>query len=119
MKRLRTLRFRSYVLPVILAALAARALMPSGFMTMSGNGPAITTQLCSLERDRRAPLELPAEKHGLQCDHCLSPMGFAPIALALRPLRVEMAPLLVSIQPAQFAFAPLRRAQAARAPPQA
>ena len=119
MNRLRTLRIVTFALPVILAALVARALMPSNFMTLTGTGPAITTQLCSVEQNRRAPIELPGEKHGMLCDHCLSPMGNAPIAFVVIPERVEMSPLVESTRDSPVAYAIPRRAQAARAPPQA
>ena len=116
------MRFRSYVLPAILAALACRALAPSGFMTSMTQGAdgsrVIQTQLCSLEKNRRGAIELPGESHDTpQCDHCLSPMGHAPIAMItpLPPARiVALAPPVLDDL---ITHAPLQRAQLARAPP--
>ena len=120
MKRLRTLRFRSYVLPVILAALAARAFMPSGFMTgESADGSrTVSTQLCSLEQDRRGVIELPGETHDTPgCDHCLSPLGTAPLALIAPVAPVRIVSLLPQLPGDQVAHAPLERTQQPRAPP--
>jgi hypothetical protein len=118
-KRLRTLRFRNYVLPVILAALGARAFMPSGFMVTADNNPVMQSTLCSRDQGRSSPIELPGEQPHRQCDHCLSPMGTAPTAFALKPATVEMSPLLAALQAEQVVHSPLQRVQAARAPPQA
>jgi hypothetical protein len=118
-KRLRTLRFRSYVLPVILAALAARAFLPPGFMT-TAQGPAINVQMCSLEQDRRSPIESPVEDHDTpRCDHCLSPLGTAPVAIIDAPAPVKAAALLAQTLLHQVPFEPLQRAHSARAPPHA
>jgi len=117
-KRLRTLRFRSYVLPAILAALAARAFLPPGFMT-TAQGPAVNLQMCSLEQDRRGS-ELPGEDHDApRCDHCLSPLGAAPIAATEATAPVRAAALLVQTLLHQVPLEPLRRSHSARAPPQA
>ena len=85
MKRLRTLRFRYWVMPVILAALAARAFMPAGFMSSAGeDGMAATIAMCSQDKTRRERIEFPGEKspgeHRLQCKHCLAPVLGAPFA---------------------------------------
>jgi hypothetical protein len=120
-KRLRSLRFRSYVLPAILAALAGRALAPAGFMTTTAEQDGtrvVETQLCSLDQDRRGVIELPGESHERsQCDHCLSPMGIAPIALLAPSAPVRIVSLLPHALEDQVAHASLQRAQLARAPP--
>jgi len=107
------------VLPVILAALAARAFLPPGFMTTAG-GPAIDVQMCSLEQERRAPLEAPAEKHATpSCDHCLSPFGMAPIAAIEASAPVKALTLLAQTLLHQVPRELLLSAHSARAPPHA
>src|SRR6185503_18634175 len=119
-KRLRSLKFRSYVLPAILAALACRALAPSGFMTTTAEQDGIRvveTQLCSLDPERRGAIEMPGESHERSsCDHCLSPLGIAPIALLAPSAPVRMVSLLPRALQDQVAHASLQRAQLARAP---
>ena len=121
MKRLRSLKFRSYVLPAILAALACRALAPSGFMTSSAEQDGVRVvemQLCSLDQDRRGVIELPGESHQRsQCDHCLSPMGIAPIALVAPAAPLRLVSLLPHVLEDQVAHVSLQRSQIARAPP--
>ena len=121
-KRLRTLRFRSYLLPLILAAIAGRALAPEAFMTMAGSSTSVlTTTTCSLDRQRRERLSQPAETgHGARCDHCLNgPMGWAPIAflnIGVVPLK---SPLLAPPETSQVAGISILRSQVPRAPPHA
>jgi hypothetical protein len=122
-KRLRTLRLRYWIMPVILAALAARAFMPAGFMSSSGvDGLSASIAMCSQDKSRRERIEFPDEKspgeHRLQCKHCLAPVLGAPFAF--HPLPTPAAPpaLLIPAD-AQLAFSPLLRSQEARAPPRA
>jgi hypothetical protein len=122
-KRLRTLRFRYWVMPVILAALAARAFMPAGFMSMSGEGGmSATIAMCSQDKTRRERFEFPGEQspgeHRLQCKHCLAPVLGAPFAFHDFSSPATPLAILVPEQP-QLAFSPLLRAQEARAPPHA
>lgn len=124
MKRLRTLRFRYWVMPVILAALAARAFMPAGFMSISGeNGMSATIAMCSQDKTRRERIEFPdgqqlPGEHRLQCKHCLSPVLGAPFAF-YDFSAPAMPPVLLVSADGQLAFSPLLRSQEARAPPQA
>ena len=122
MKRLRSLKFRHWVLPVLLAALAARAFMPAGFMATSGDR-AMTISMCSQDKSRRERLEIPGdpvpgEHRGLECKHCLSPVFGTPFAFH----GVDSSPVsspLPTLENAQLAGSPLLRAQSARAPPRA
>ena len=122
MKRLRSLNFRHWVLPVVLAALAARAFMPAGFMAMSA-GHAVTISMCSQDKTRRERLEIPGDPvqgqhRAIECKHCLSPILGTPFAF----VGVEsspVAPLIPNDAQPQLASSPLLRAQSARAPPHA
>jgi hypothetical protein len=110
------------VLPAVLAALAARAFMPTGFMTTieepSGNR-IVEAQLCSLDQERRDLIEIPGETHqGSRCDHCLSPLGVAPIALLDVPGPVDVGQWVRSLV-SQVSQSIPRRTQLARAPPRA
>jgi len=119
-KRLRSKRH--WVLPVVLAALAARAFMPAGFMPMSGER-GMTISMCSQDKSRRERLEIPGdpgprEHRGLECKHCLSPVLGNFIAF----LGVDSSPVISRVssdETAQLAGSPLLRAQSARAPPHA
>ena len=121
-KRLRSLELRQWVLPVILAALAARAFMPAGFMSMAGDRT-MTFAMCSPDKSRRERLEIPGDPvpgqhRGMECQHCLAPVLGTPIAF----LRVDSAPewtLVPREEAAQRPWLPLPRAQTARAPPHA
>jgi len=122
-KRLRTLRFRYWVMPVILAALAARAFVPAGLMSMPGeDGMSATVAMCSQDKSRRERIELPGQQspgeHRLQCKHCLAPVLGAPFAFYDSAAPATSAAVFAPEQ-AQLAFSPLPRSQQARAPPHA
>ena len=116
------MKYRNWVLPVILAAMAARAFMPSGFMVTTGDGLVAST-MCSQDKSRRERIEIPGEQapgqhRGVECKHCLSPVFGTPFAF----LGVEsspLTPLISTVENAQLAWSPLLRAQSARAPPPA
>ncbi len=88
-------------------------------MSTAGTSPAFEAQLCSLDQDRRGPIELPGEEHSPQCDHCLSPLGMAPIALAGAAAPVKIVAHILRTLTDQISHAPLLRAQQPRAPPHA
>jgi hypothetical protein len=122
-KRLRTMRFRHWVMPAILAALAARAFMPAGFMSMPGqDGMSATIAMCSQDKSRRERSdfagEKPAAEHRFQCKHCLAPVMGSPFAF-YQFSSPALTPALLVPANAQLAFTPLLRAQEARAPPHA
>lgn len=125
MKRLRTLRFRNWVMPVILAALAARAFMPAGFMATSADGTAaVGITLCSQNRLQRENFvipeadQAPGEHRGLQCKFCGAPILGTPFA-SFDLVTPAPAPLLATAGETHPSYAPLLRSQTARAPPQA
>ena len=123
MKRLRTLRFRYWAMPVILAALAARAFMPAGFMTTTGDGAwAMSITLCSQDKLQREIIIVPDEQapaqHGLECKFCGAPIMGTPFA-SFDLVTPAPAPLLVAAGETRPSYAPLLRSQTARAPPQA
>ena len=121
MKRL-LFKYRHWVLPVVVAALAARAFMPAGFMVMSGERT-VSITMCSQDKSRRERLEIPGEQapgehRGLECKHCLSPVFGTPFAF-LGVDTSPVTPLISRVENAQLAWTPLLRAQSARAPPRA
>jgi len=121
--RLRRLAFRSWLMPLFVAAMACRALAPAGFMTAAGSAPqVVASTLCSLDRDRRERLEFPAgpHQHTPRCDHCQNgPMGWAPIASLHLDFTPFVSPLIAPPASSQVANAPLPRSQRSRAPPPA
>jgi hypothetical protein len=122
-KRLRTLRVRYWIMPVLLAALAARAFLPAGFMSTSGSdGMSATIAMCSPDKTRRERVEIPAQRlpgeHRLQCEHCLAPLLGAPVA-HLHFSTPAAVPALFVPADAQLVSSPLLRSQEARAPPHA
>lgn len=123
MKRLRTLRFRYWVMPVVLAALAARAFLPAGFMPTTGDGAtAVRISMCSQDRLQRENIVIPDDQapaqHGLQCKFCGAPILGTPFA-SFDLVTPAPAPLLAAATETRPAYAPLLRSQTARAPPQA
>lgn len=122
MKRLRTLRFRYWVMPVILAALAARAFMPAGFMTTTDDASAWGIIICSQDESQRENIIIPDEQapaqHGLDCKFCGAPIMGTPFA-SFDLVTPAPAPLLAAATETQASYAPLLRSQTARAPPQA
>ena len=121
--RLRRLAFRSWLMPLLVAAMACRVLAPAGFMTAAGSpSPLIASTMCSLDKDRRERLEFPGEQqqHTPRCDHCLNgPMGWAPIASLHVDFTPFVSPLISPPATTQVANAPLPRSQVPRAPPRA
>src|SRR5689334_19676986 len=110
-------------MPLLVAAVACRALAPAGFMTIAGSPtPVVASTMCSLDKERRERLSLPRgeQQHPARCDHCLSsPMGWAPIALLRLDPTPFVAPLAVAPTTPHLANAPLLRSQSPRAPPPA
>ncbi len=122
-KRLRRLAFRSWLMPMLVAAMACRALAPAGFMTVADSPtPVVASTLCSLDKERRERLALPhgEQQHPARCDHCLSnPTGWAPIASLHLDVTPFVSPLIAAPAKAQLANAPQPRSQTPRAPPPA
>ena len=121
--RLRSSLLQTWVLPLLLAALAARALMPTGFMA-AGTNLGFTVAMCSLDENRSERVEIPGvdpdgEHSPASCVYCLTPL----LGMALDSPRVEtLAEYLPVFAPAadsQLAALPLSRAQNPRAPPHA
>jgi hypothetical protein len=114
----RSIRIRSYVLPVLLAALALRFLVPHGFMGDSGDGTRLSAAMCSTDSLKKESIEIPSEPAKPHCDNCLMPS----LGPALPPFNVAgitevSRPPLLPDQVSQVPDAPLARAQVARAPP--
>ena len=117
MNKWRSIRVRSYVLPVLLAALALRFLVPHGFMTESTAGTTLSAAMCSTNGLQES-IEIPAESAKPHCDNCLMPSlgpALAPFNVA-SILEVNKPPRLPHYL-SQIPDAPLARAQIARAPP--
>lgn len=116
MKLLRSLRFRSYVMPLLLVALVLRVLIPTD--VMHADGMDLKSSMCSTVPGRSERIEIPDESPKPHCDRCLlTPPFEAPYAFLgplVRPAaQVSLFPARVSLVPE----APLVRAQTARAPP--
>ena len=116
----RSNRFRSYVLPLLLGALALRFLIPTGFMPGGDEGTTLAVSMCSTEQGRSESLEIPAEPAKPHCDHCLMPSlgpALPPFHIA-GPEQVLKDPSLPRIE-SQIPEVALVRAQIPRAPPRA
>jgi hypothetical protein len=117
--RLRSIRVRSYVLPLLLGALALRFLIPNGFM-MAADGSAgtqLSSAMCSTA-GKTENIEIPGEPARPHCDYCTLPSLDAPLSpLNIAGLiRIPQGSLPPQHQ-SQAPEAPLARAQTARAPP--
>ena len=117
MNKWRSIRIRSYVLPVLLAALALQFLIPHMFMTDAGGGTSKTSLMCSLD-GKSESIEIPAESAKPHCDNCLMPsLGPARPPFNIASILEVSKPPLLPNQVSQIPEAPLARAQVARAPP--
>jgi len=121
-KRFRSHRIRSLTMPLLLAALVLRVLIPSDVMPMTGVGGTLMVEAtpCSSGSSRTERIEIPADTPRPHCERCLlTPPFEAPYAF-LQPAftRVVQVPLLPE-RVSQSPDAPLVRAQGARAPPHA
>lgn len=105
-------------MPLLLAALVLRVLIP--MEGMSAEGMSLASSMCSTVPGRSETLEIPADSPQPHCDRCLlSPPFHAPIAsLNFEFARVVQLPLSPE-HASQVPESPLARAQSARAPPRA
>ena len=121
MKRFRSLRLRSFTMPLLLAALTLRVLIPTDVMPEAGmSGMTVRSSMCSATPGRSELIEIPGDAVKPHCERCLlTPPFEAPYALLTPALRPAVQVPLLPEQVSQTAEAPLPRAQSARAPPHA
>jgi len=122
-KRFRSLRLRSFTMPLLLAALALRVLIPdvmSG-QDMSGiSGISVKSSMCSAVPGRSELIEIPDDAPKTHCERCLlTPPFEAPYALLTPVFGTAIQVPLLPEQVSQLPEFPLPRAQSARAPPHA
>lgn len=118
--RFRSLRLRSLMMPLLLAALALRVLIPDVMQAGMNGNMSVTSSMCSTDPGRSERIEIPGETPKPHCERCLlTPPFEAPYALLTPvfgpPVQVPLLPGQVS----QTFETPLARAQSARAPPHA
>jgi hypothetical protein len=114
--RLRTQRFRSNVLPILLAALLFRVLVPPGFM-MVGGDLSLRAAMCTTTPGKIEKIELPGADTRVHCEYCVAPPLGAPRAATRIEAPARMASSAFTRAAAQVSNSPLVRAQSARAPP--
>ena len=121
--RLRSLS-QDYLLPLVIGALALRALIPMGFMPGDGYALSITATLCMPagggDDTVTEQIELPGTAHAMQCEYCLSPLS-GPLLLLVTadaPLSQDFQPARAQLLAPHSRFA-LDRTQIPRAPPRA
>ena len=124
MRRVRTwrsIRVRSYVLPLLLGALALRFLIPTGFMPGGNDGTTLQVSMCSAggsAGDKNELIEIPGEPAKPHCDFCTLPSFDAPVSPVNIASRIAVP--LESLPPqyeSQIPDVPLARTQIPRAPP--
>lgn len=118
--RFRSLRLRSCTMPLLLAALVLRVLIPTDVMPAPGSGGlSLESSLCSSVPGRSERIEIPGAPQP-HCERCLlTPPFEAPYAFLSAVLGPVVQIPLLPEQVSQRPDAPLVRAQAARAPPHA
>ncbi len=115
--RLRSARFCSYVMPLLLGTFALRVLLPGGMPladTMSLESP-----MCATQSGRVETLEIPLGAAQAHCEQCFAPpvgAPFASLAPGIAPLSQHF---LLPDGASQRGKSPLVRAQNARGPPPA
>lgn len=126
MKPLRSSLLQTCVLPLLLAALAARALLPAGFMATTA-GLNFTVEMCSPDPERveslrpfgEPPGDAPAE-HTDSCEYCRVPLLGDAFDVPRVAGTANVHPLLSSPAASQLpATTTLPRAQSPRGPPHA
>jgi hypothetical protein len=116
--RFRSLRIRYFTMPLLLAALVLRVLIPTDVVHSQSMN--LAASMCSTGAERSELIEIPSESSQPHCERCLLTPPFEPPYAFLGPVfgpavQVPLLPEIVS----QVPEAPLVRAQAARAPPHA
>lgn len=116
MNRLRSLRF--HCLPLLLAALTLRALIPAD-VASSSQGLTFTASMCSYDRGKTEVIEIPGDEQNdaPHCEYCVAPLLGAP--LATPRFELPAAALVAGIpraEPVRLG-SELPRAQSARGPP--
>jgi hypothetical protein len=105
-------------MPLLLAALALRVLIPSD--VMHSQSMTVPSSMCSTDSGRSEFVEIPAEASQPHCERCLlTPPFDAPYAFVSPALGTALQLPLLPEQVSQIPEFPLARAQAARAPPRA
>jgi hypothetical protein len=118
-RKWRSIRVRSYVLPLLLGALALRFLIPTGFMPVSdgSNGTQLQVSMCSTD-NKSELIEIPGEPAKPHCDYCTLPSLDAPLSPVNIAGRIAVPLQTLPLQyESQIPEAPLARAQSPRAPP--
>jgi hypothetical protein len=116
----RSIRVRSYVLPLLLGALALRFLIPTEFMPAAGDGSQLQAAMCSTQKGKSESIEIPSEPAKPHCDQCMSPSLGSPLAPfnIAGPPQIAQRSFLPQLE-SQIPEAPVARAQIPRAPPRA
>lgn len=114
----RSVRVRSYVLPLLLGALALRFLIPAGFMPGGNDGTTLRVSMCSSAQDQKELIEVPGEPAKPHCDFCTLPSLDAPLSPVNIAGRIPVPLESLPSQPeSQIPEVPLVRSQIPRAPP--
>ena len=120
MKRFRSLRLRSFMMPLLLAALALRVLIPDVMSGQDMSGMSVESSMCSTVPGRSELIEIPGDAPKPHCERCLlTPPFEAPYALLTPVFGTAVQVPLLPEQVSQSPESPLARAQSARAPPHA
>jgi hypothetical protein len=120
MQRLRSMRLRSNLMPLLLAVFVLRALIPMGFMPGSAHGVSLTASMCSTQPGKSETLEFPGSDTTPHCDYCVTPLLGAPLApVCLEGLGLAIQQHSPPQVHSQIPESLLARAQSARAPPHA
>ena len=118
--RFRSLRLRSLMMPLLLAALALRVLIPDVMQAGMNGNMSVTSSMCSTDPGRSERIEIPGDTPKPHCERCLlTPPFEAPYALLTPVFGPGIQVPLLPEQVSQTPEAPLARAQSARAPPHA
>ena len=114
--RMRAQRFHSRMLPLLLAALVFRVLVPPGFM-IDGDDMTLRASMCTTTPGKTETIELPAGSAKVHCEYCVAPPLGAPLAQVQIDPPLRATPSVLTPVTAQISDTPLVRTQSARAPP--
>jgi hypothetical protein len=104
-------------MPLLLAALVFRVLVPPGFMAGGASSMSLLVSMCTTLPGKSETIEVPASSRA-HCEHCLAPQLGAPLAQLFLEAPLPAAAGIRTAGVSQLDSHELRRAQSARAPPQ-
>jgi hypothetical protein len=105
-------------MPLLLAALVFRVLVPPGFMMGGAGSTTLQATMCATTPGLSETIEVPGSGQP-HCEYCVAPALGAPLALSGNGTAPRAGAQVCTAEVPQLAVLALLRSQSARAPPRA